>query len=129
MFHYFEKDISDIKLPLKFTYPFCYEPHPLAVMASEQVQAYLRLREDWADEIGHGKMFGVLVEKHGEVGFLAAYSGNIAHGNKHKYFVPPIYDLLSPDSYFSDEEANISEINRAIGMLQSSSQYSSCSHS
>ena len=124
MFHYFEKDISDIKLPLKFTYPFCYEPHPLAVMASEQVQAYLRLREDWADEIGHGKMFGVLVvEKHGKVGFLAAYSGNIAHGNKHKYFVPPIYDLLSPDSYFSDEEANISEINRAIGMLQSSSQY------
>ena len=61
MFHYFEKDISDIKLPLKFTYPFCYEPHPLAVMASEQVQAYLRLREDWADEIGHGKMFGQVI--------------------------------------------------------------------
>ena len=124
MFHHFEKDISKVKLPKMFTYPFCYEPQPLAVMASEQVQAYLRGRSDWADEIGQGKMFGVLVvERQGEVGFLAAYSGNIAHYNRHSYFVPPIYDLLSSESYFSEEEANISEINRSIDSLRSSSQY------
>lgn len=124
MFHRFEKDISAVRLPEMFTYPFCYEPHPLAVLASEQVQAYLRSRIDWTDEIGKGKMFGVLVvEWQGVIGFLAAYSGNIAHSNKHSYFVPPIYDLLSPESYFSDEEANISKINRTIDILRSSSRY------
>ena len=31
-------DVS-IQPPLQFTYPFCYEPHPLGVAAAKQVQA------------------------------------------------------------------------------------------
>ena len=48
-------------LPEKFTYPFCYQPHPSAVMAAEIVQKYLSSKEEWADELNNGKMFGVMV--------------------------------------------------------------------
>lgn len=46
--------------------------------------------------------------------FLAAYSGELAGDNKWPWFVPPIYDLLHPDSYFQEEEARITAINRRI---------------
>ena len=41
MLHRFTTSISDIPLPERFTYPFCYTPHPLCVMAAEEVQNYL----------------------------------------------------------------------------------------
>ena len=47
---------TDIQKPERFTYPFCYEPHPLAVLAAEQVQ-----RELASMQLTEGKMFGVLV--------------------------------------------------------------------
>ena len=52
---------EQIPLPEKFTYPFHYTPHPLCVLAAQEVQAYLGSRQDWQTEIGQGKMFGVLV--------------------------------------------------------------------
>ena len=48
-------------LPEHFTYPFCYKPHPLCVMAAQEVQAYLKTQKQWAAELKAGKMFGVLV--------------------------------------------------------------------
>ena len=125
MFHNFDCDISGICLPEKFTYPFCYKPHPLVVEAARQVQEYLSGREDWADEIGGGKMFGILVvaDRLGNVGFLAAFSGNIARSNNHPYFVPPVYDLLRPDGFFRKGEDDISSINRKIEALESSDEY------
>lgn len=127
MFHHFDTDISGIALPELFTYPFCYRPHPLTEMAARQVQAYLDRRTDWKEEIGEGKMFGVMVVKNeaGETGFLAAFSGNIAHSNHHEYFVPPIYDLLQPDGFFRIEENNISEINREIAQTEQSAELAS----
>lgn len=100
-------------LPEQFTYPFHYTPHPLCVKAAEEVQAYLQSRTDWHDELQQGKMFGVLVVRtpEGEIGYLAAFSGNLAGSNHHAYFVPPVYDLLNPDGYFKQEEARITEIN------------------
>ena len=66
-----------------------------------------------------GKMFGVLVVKspEGEVGFLAAFSGNLCGTNNLPYFVPPVYDLLSPNSFFPEEERKIDEINAVINRL------------
>lgn len=125
MFHEFEDDISGIPLPVQFTYPFCYEPHPLTRLAARQVQRYLAQRADWHEEIGQGKMFGVLVvqEDSGKTGFLAAFSGNIAHSNRHPYFVPPVYDLLRPDGFFRIEEARITAINRRIADMEQSGRY------
>ena len=111
-----------ISLPERFTYPFHYTPHPLCVRAAEKVQAYLQSRTDWHSELQQGKMFGVLVVRtsEGEIGFLAAFSGNLAGSNHHAYFVPPVYDLLNPEGYFKQEEARISEINDAITAIQNS---------
>ena len=114
--HPFKKDISHISLPEQFTYPFHYTPHPLCVLAAEEVQAYLQSRTDWHDELQGGKMFGVLVvrDAHHRIGYLAAFSGNLAGSNHHDFFVPPVYDLLNPDGYFKQEEARISALNHLI---------------
>ena len=114
--HTFQTPIDNIPLPEKFTYPFHYTPHPLCIAAAEEVQAYLQTRTEWQEELQKGKMFGVLVVQNaeGEIGFLAAFSGNLAGSNRHDYFVPPVYDLLNPDGYFKEEEARISALNLAI---------------
>ena len=41
MLHHFTRSIAHIALPDKFTYPFHYTPHPLCVMAADEVQVYL----------------------------------------------------------------------------------------
>ena len=111
--HHFNKDIQHISLPEQFTYPFHYTPHPLCVLAAEEVQTYLQSRTEWHSELQQGKMFGVLAVRstNGETGFLAAFSGNLAGSNHHDYFVPPVYDLLNPEGYFKKEEARISSLN------------------
>lgn len=115
-FHPLGEAAAAIPLPQRFTYPFCYEPHPLCRMATAEVQSYLATRQEWAEELQQGKMFGVLVVKNntGKLGYLAAFSGNLAHSNLHDFFVPPVYDLLQPDGFFCIEEKNISAINHQI---------------
>lgn len=121
MFHRFTKDISTIALPDTFTCPFCYAPHLLSIMAANQVQTYIQSREDWREELQNGKMFGVLVVKNStdEVGFVAAFSGQIQGQNIHEYFVPPVYDLIQENGFFKKEEFEITLINRHIEQLQS----------
>ena len=51
---------TDIHPPRQFTYPFCYEPHPLCIAAAKEVQRYIEESGVWKDEKGPGKMFGVL---------------------------------------------------------------------
>ena len=125
MLHRFLHDISGILPPRQFTWPFHYEPHVLSRLAAEQVQTYISSREEWAEEIAAGKMFGVLVVRDaaGELGFLAAFSGNLAGKNLHEYFVPPVYDMLQPDDFFRREEAEISAINKEIEQLTQSDDY------
>ncbi len=125
MLHRFACDISPIELPSQFTWPFHYTPHPLCRLAAAEVEEYLRSRQDWAEEIAEGKMFGVLVvrDKEGEIGFVAAFSGNLAGSNLHAYFVPPVYDMLRPDDFFRREEAEISAINRKVEHLEQSEEY------
>ena len=122
MLHRFTIDIEGIELPKQFTYPFHYTPHPLCKAAASEVQEYLCSRTEWHEELLEGKMFGVLVVRDcfDELGFLAAFSGNLAGSNSHEYFVPAVYDMLRPDDFFKREEAEISAINRKIAELKSS---------
>ena len=124
MIHSFPITTENLPLPQLFTYPFHYTPHPLCVKAAEEVQQYLQTRTDWHEELQQGKMFGVLVVKTptGEVGYLAAFSGNLAGSNHHDYFVPPVYDLLNPDGYFKEEEARISAINVMLNHTNDNNQ-------
>ena len=61
MIHFFDQPVSHIALPERFTYPFNYTPHPLCVLAAEEVKAYISTKKEWLEELTLGKMFGVLV--------------------------------------------------------------------
>ena len=112
---------TDIQPPLRFTYPFAYEPHPLCRLAAREVQAYIAAHPEIREDADRGKMFGVLVvekdnNKEGSeghttgLGFLAAYSGLLAGRNDWDYFVPPVYDAQQPDGYFKTKEREISAL-------------------
>ena len=105
---------TDIAPPKRFTYPFCYEPHPLCILAAEEVK-----REIARIQPKEGKMFGVLVVTSADgsfltsvtpgdgVAFLAAYSGLLEGRNDWDYFVPPVFDAQQPDGYFKTKEREI----------------------
>ena len=88
---------SGIRLPERMNNPFCYEPHPLCIMACKELQEEIAQRDDWREEIDRGKMFGVLIvekpRKNGEAtelqtGYIAAYSGQIGGRSDWSGFVP-----------------------------------------
>ena len=97
---------TDIPKPECFTYPFCYEPHPLCLLAAKEVQQELQTMS-----LTEGKMFGVLVVEaplSSKYYFLAAYSGLLEGRNDWPYFVPPVFDAQQPDGHFKQEERRIS---------------------
>ena len=114
--HRFKKDIDGVDFPRRFNNPFYYSPHPLCLIAAEEVRDILSCYESVKSEVAKGKMFGVLIVKDhaGEIGFLAGFSGLLGGGNRLAGFVPPVYDMLSPDGYFKREEAEISLLNSKI---------------
>ena len=119
--HFFDDhQVPAIAAPKRFTFPFHYVPHPLAVAAARQLTDEGEQHSEWADELNQGKMLGVLVarDSDGRMGFLAAFSGLLAGTNHLPGFVPPIYDLLDPDGEFKHTEAAISHINAQIDSLE-----------
>ena len=110
---------TGVNIPERMNNPLEYEPHPLCIAACQELQAYLAERKDWREEIDKGKMFGVLiVEKNDkEIGYLAAYSGQIGGRSDWKGFVPAVFDYLQPDGYFKTHEAKITELNQRIAHL------------
>ncbi|MGN5953857.1 pseudouridine synthase [Sphingobacterium lactis] len=134
--HAFNSSIDHLSKPDKFTFPFCYEPHPLSLLAAQQVQDYLQTQQDFEHNFGLnseqsgliiGKMFGVLVveQENGQLGYLAACSGKLAGTNNHRYFVPAIFDMLDPEGFFLKEEEQINAINRKIDEIQLSGRLKS----
>ena len=103
--------------------PFFYEPDALCLMAVEQVKELIAEHEAWRDEVAQGKMFGVLVVErptpHGaELGYLAAFSGQLGGKGTWEGFVPPVFDYLQPDGYFKIHEREISEINAQLSEME-----------
>ena len=134
IFQPFKSDISGISLPEKFTFPFYYEPHELSILASNELQSYLETQTNFEHNFGLrenqeglvlGKMFGVLVceNSNDELGYLWAFSGKLANGNHHEYFVPTIYDMLQKDGFYKIEEETVNVINREIERLEQSENY------
>ncbi len=128
-FHRFKQDISKLEKPDRFTFPFCYDPHPLSLHAAQELQQYLLEQQDFQHNFGLseeqegspiGKMFGVLVveNKQGILGYLAACSGKLAGTNIHRHLVPPLFDMLAPGSFFLQQEATINQLNREIEALE-----------
>lgn len=122
--HRFLHDVSGIELPARFTYPMHYVPHELCKISAREVMDYALSQEMWREELLAGKMLGVLVVKDSNdaLGYLAAYSGNLAHNGNNPYFVPHIYNLLEPQGLFRTGEAEITAINHRIEALENSQE-------
>lgn len=103
-----------------FTDPFSYTPHPLCREAAQQVLAFLDTEPGLKADALKRKMMGVLVCRGhaGRTGFLAAFSGLLDGKSDIGYFVPPILDLTSSDSFFKKEELVISALNRRIASIE-----------
>ena len=129
------KSVTDgIKLPDAFTFPFYYQPHPLSLLAANELQDYLENQFDANHNFGLneeqeglviGKMFGVLVVKNAanELGYLAAFSGKLANENHHDLFVEPVFDILEADGFYKREEEVVNEVNAAIEALENNSEF------
>lgn len=120
IFHTFKNEPIK-EYPKRMNNPFDYEPHPLCIKACRELQAYLAKREDWQEEISRGKMFGVLIVERNEpgqdtpqLGYLAAYSGQIGGRSDWEDFVPAVFDYLQPNGFFKIREAIISSMNLII---------------
>jgi tRNA pseudouridine32 synthase/23S rRNA pseudouridine746 synthase len=124
----FTSSIEKHHLPERFTFPFYYQPHPLCVLAAQQLQKHLVSQTQWQHNFGLfddpnniiGKMFGVLLVKNAaeELGFISAFSGKLAEKNHIHGFVPPVFDLLTEDSFFLSEKVAINKLNKKIKELQ-----------
>lgn len=129
MLHSLPPQTAEIPTPSQFTYPYYYTPHPLCQIAAEEVKANLRSHPKLWEEAQKGKMFGVLIvaatQPDGSTkrGYLAAFSGILAGSYHWEGFVPPIYDLLNPDSHFLQEEAEISRLTQTLDTLQNAEEY------
>ena len=127
MFIPFQVGLS-IPLPDKFTFPFYYSPHPIALEAVGLLKERLKTESFQHDfGIGHtqregaiGKMFGVLVVENqaGQLGYVAAFSGKLGNSNHHDGFVPPVYDLLDPSGFFRKEEIEVNELTVELHRLE-----------
>lgn len=132
-FHSFKTDISGIKSPESFTFPFYYQPHKLAEIAAVQLQEYLENQTDFTHNFGFtsdkknaiGKMFGVLVvkNKQNELGFLAAFSGKLEDESCPEIFVPPVFNLRTKNSFYKKGEEEIEEISAKLALLKSDKNY------
>ena len=124
----FAQPVSTTPLPEQFTYPFFYEPHPLTIAASEQLQQQLETLPHLKAE-NAGKMFGVLVVKNeqNELGFLAAYSGQVDANKENINFVPPISSMQLNDENYLAKSKIINDLNAQIDELENSEQLKSIS--
>ncbi len=140
-FTLFQQSIAAYDLPKRFTFPFCYEPHPLCLLAAQELQQQLKNHQQLSQEFTQtGKMFGVLLvaNEQGDIGYISAFSGKLfadeftdtcadAHvdtltekeGIK---FVPPVVDMKAQADFFHSESKIINRLNSELEILQANPQ-------
>ena len=124
----FKTSIDAYSLPKRFTFPFYYQPHPLCVLAVKELQEHLKTQQQWQHNFGLtgeketavGKMFGVLLvsNQQNEIGYLSAFSGQLAGTNHLPKFVPPVFDLLAEDGFFKTKQVIINQLNEKIKIIE-----------
>lgn len=116
----FKHDIESYALPERFTFPFCYEPHPLCLLAAQELQNKLSSDSGFQQEFSQtGKMFGVLiVENHqGEVGYLSAFSGKLNNPENSINFVPCVFDVEKESAIYAEDTRIINGLNSELEKL------------
>lgn len=132
---YFPQEILDTTtLPVKFTFPFFYEPHPLSVYAATELQKYLvnevGLEHNFGLDVSQegqviGKMFGILIvqDREKKIGYLSAFSGKLAGSNTHERFVPPVFDMLTDESFFLRKVQVVNSLNHEVQEIENNEDY------
>ena len=132
-FTYFKAPVDKIALPLKFTFPFYYQPHPLAILAAEQLQEYLAAQHSSFHNFGIknpdqpnaiGKMFGVLVVKNQkeELGFLSAFSGKMLGEKTPDLFVPNLFDTNPDGAFYINGSRELNNMTKQLEDLENNPQ-------
>ena len=107
------------ELPTQLTYPFHYEPHPVAVYACDRLKEELTAHSSSLEgEVG--KMFGVLVVRRPsdeKLGYLKAYSGTLKTSEL-QGFCPMIFDRMDPNGFYKRGEAELNDLNRQVEALE-----------
>ena len=133
----FQSSISDYPLPEKFTFPFYYDPHPLCLLASKELQRHIETQTEWEYDFGLeeekpdviiGKMFGVLVvqNEQNEIGYLSSFSGKLGDSSHYSKFVPPVIDVWEVDNFLNIGMEELNTINQEIKKLESLPEFVSC---
>ncbi len=122
--HRFQQDLSEFILPEKFTNPFSYLPHPLVLLAKEQVAKYLATKTEFKRVLDAGKMLGVMVvrDSNGELGFLAGYSGRTITEDNDDYFAPVLFDPNASE-YYINEDKEIGKLSEIIAYKEDSQEF------
>ena len=112
-------------LPERMNNPFSYVPSAWCRKAASRARIYINKVEAWQEELKKGKMMGVLVcqRQDGEVGFLAAYSGQLCGRADWPWMVPAVFNYLEEDGYFKQEEHHISQISQQIEQAEQHPDY------
>lgn len=132
--HHFTRFIAAIDtlpLPERFTFPFCYTPHPLCVLAAQELQHHIATQDQWQhnfgldNDDGMGHMFGVLLvqNQQGELGYLSAFSGKIANLTHLPHFVPPVFDERNIAPAIQAQQVLIDEVTTKITVIESKPSY------
>ena len=100
-------------LPEKFTYPFCYTPHPIIQEAAARLIDAIGNDPGLDRLFGEGKMLGILAatDSKGEITFLYGFSGLAGGKSTIDGFVPPIFDTttVNIDSSSPEESVRLQE--------------------
>jgi tRNA pseudouridine32 synthase / 23S rRNA pseudouridine746 synthase len=132
--HHFKSPIDEMQLPEQFTFPYAYEPSPIALLAVRELQEDFLHQRKWDEHFGDyeyengeicGKMFGVLVVQNinKEVGYLSAFSGKLMGKTHQMPFVGPVYDRLTDQGFFKSEEQVITAINQKLLAIKADPDY------
>ena len=108
---------TDIEAPERFTYPFCYVPHPLVQDAARALIERLDSDPAIGGLFAEGKMMGVLITDRGP---LYAFSGLAGGKAVVDGFVPPVFDLTQ--GFYKQREKEISLMPAGPGKSAASSE-------
>ncbi|MBQ3942453.1 MAG: RluA family pseudouridine synthase [Bacteroidales bacterium] len=103
--------------PPRFTYPFCYVPHPLVQDAARALMERLDSDPAIGSLFAEGKMMGVLITDRGP---LYAFSGLAGGKAIVDGFVPPVFDLTQ--GFYKQREKEISLMPAGPGKSAASSE-------
>ncbi len=125
----FKHSVAELALPERFTFPFCYQPHPLCLLATKELQQQLENNELLQREFAQtGKMLGVLLveNKRGEIGYLNAFSGKQSGNELARQidinFVPAVADLDQQNEFFQAQSKIINKLNDKVERLSAAPQ-------